>query len=277
MEFFSAIAKYTFLQNALLAGTLASVACGVVGTYVITRRIGFIAGSIAHCVLGGLGVARYLTVVEGWTWLHPLYGALAAALLAAITIGLVSLKAREREDTVIGAIWAVGMATGIVFISQTPGYSQDLMGYLFGNILMVGHSELLLIAGLDGLVLVISVISYNRLAAVCFDAEFARVRGVNVEFHYILLLCLTALTVVILIDVVGIVMVIALLTLPVATAGKFVRSLWQMMVLGSVLCVLLTVGGLWLSYSLELPSGSTIILLAGLVYVVALVKPRLAG
>ena len=266
MEFLHAVATYPFLQHALLAGVLAGVACGVVGSWVVVRRITSIAGAIAHSVLGGLGLARYLQVVHGWSWLHPLYGALAAALLAALVIGLVSLRAREREDTLIGAVWAVGMAVGILFISATPGYYQDLMSYLFGNILLVRGADLWLMAALDGGVLLVGLILYTQLEAVCFDEEFARVRGLNVELYYLLLLVLTALTVVLLVSVVGLVLVIALLTLPVATAARLTRSLRATMVGAALLSVLLTTSGVAVSYGPDLPAGATTIILAGLLY-----------
>ena len=208
-----------FLRYALAAGLLASVACGVIGSYVVTRRITYIAGGIAHCVLGGMGAARYLQIVHGWEWCHPLYGAVAAALMAAFVIGMVSLHAREREDAVIGAVWAVGMAVGILFIWKTPGYNEDLMSYLFGNISMVTRDSLWLILALDVVVVAAGLAFYHQFVAVSFDEEFARLRGVRVEFYYFLLLGLTALTVVLLVTVVGIVLVIALLTLPAAIAG----------------------------------------------------------
>jgi zinc transport system permease protein len=242
------------------------VACGIVGTYVVVRRITYIAGGIAHCVLGGIGAALYLREVWGWRALEPVYGAVAAALAAAGIIGLVSLHARQREDTVIGALWAIGMAAGILFLSQTPGYSQDLMSYLFGNILMVTPRDLWLMAGLDAVVVAVGLLAYNPLMAICFDEEFARVRGIPVAFYYLLLLGLTALTVVLLSMVVGIVMVIALLTLPVAIAGYFAHRLWQMMLLAMGLSIVLTAAGLALSYEPNLPSGATIIILAGAVY-----------
>ncbi len=266
MSFFTDIGAYAFLQYALISGVLASVACGVVGTYVVTRRITYLAGGIAHSVLGGMGLARYLQVVHGWQWFHPLLGAVLAALAAALVVGVVSLKARQREDTVIGAIWAVGMAVGILFISRTPGYDQDLMSYLFGNILMVSPHELWLIAALDALVVVVGLAFYNQFVAVCFDEEFARLRGVNVDFFYLLLLCLTALTVVLLVSVVGIILVIALLTLPVAIAGNFVHTMWQTMLLAVLVSVGLTTTGLAVSYGPDLPAGATIIVLAGAAY-----------
>ena len=274
-DFLDAAARYPFLQYALAAGVLASIACGIVGTYVVVRRITYIAGGIAHCVLGGLGAALYLQKVWGWEALHPLYGAVAAALAAALVIGLVSLRARQREDTVIGALWAIGMAAGVLFLAKTPGYSQDLMSYLFGNILMVTPRDLWLMAALDVLVVVLGLVFYNQFLAVCFDEEFARVRGLRVEAYYLLLLGLTALTVVLLTTVVGIVMVIALLTLPVAVAGHFARRLWQMMALAIVFSMVFTTAGLALSYGPDLPSGATIVVLAGGVYLAVTVGARL--
>ena len=275
MEFLDALASNTFLQYALLAGVVASVACGVVGSYVVARRISYLAGGVAHCTLGGMGAARYLHEVHGWTWLQPLHGAVVSALVAALIIGWVSLRARQREDTVISALWAIGMAVGILFIARTPGYYEDLMSYLFGNILMVSRGDLFLIVGLDVLVLVVGVLCYNKFLAVCFDEEFARLRGVSVEFYFLLLLCLTALTVVVLVTVVGLVMVIALLTLPVAIAGHFARRLWQVMVLAALISIALTSGGLAVSYGPELPPGATTIVLAGGLYLLVMIGTRL--
>ncbi|MFH1830694.1 MAG: metal ABC transporter permease [Pseudomonadota bacterium] len=274
-EFFHAVARYEFMQMALITGILASIACGVVGTYVVVRRITYIAGAIAHCVLGGMGIARYLQAVYGLDAFHPIYGALASALVAAVIIGLVNLHAKEREDTAIGALWAIGMAVGILFISKTPGYGEDLMGYLFGNILMVSSHDLWMIGALDIVVVAVGLIFFRQLQAVCFDQEFARLRGLNVEFYYLMLLCLTALTVVLLITVVGIIMVIALLTLPVAIAGHLSKRLRQMMMLSIIFCAILTSGGLAISYSPDLPAGATIVILAGAAYLITLIAFQL--
>ena len=270
-EFLQALSRYEFMQMALLTGVLAAIPCGIVGTYVVVRRISYIAGGIAHCVLGGMGAARYLQVVHGIEAAHPLYGAVVAALAAALIIGVVSLRAREREDTVIGAVWAVGMAAGLIFISKTPGYGEDLMSYLFGNILMVTSHDILTIVVLDAIVIVVGLVLFRQLQAVCFDEEFARLRGLDVEFYYLLLLCLTALTVVLLISVVGIIMVIALLTLPVAIAGRFSKHLYQMMILSVIFCAVLTTAGLAVSYSPDLPAGATIVVLAGAAYLVTMI------
>lgn len=262
------------LQLALATGVLASVACGIVGSYVVTRRITYIAGAISHCVLGGMGAARYLQVVHDWREFTPLWGAVFASVISALIIGLVSLRAKEREDTVIGAIWAVGMATGVLFIAKTPGYDKDLMSYLFGNILMVSPDDLWLLAGLDLLIVAAGLLFYNKFLAVCFDEEFARLRGIAVEFYYLLLLCLIALTVVVLVKVVGIILVIALLTLPAATAGQFARTLTRMMIGATLICMATTIGGLALSYGPELPAGATMIVLSAAVYVLAILASR---
>jgi zinc transport system permease protein len=266
IEFFEAFAKFPFLQHALLAGLLASVASGIVGTFVVTRRITVIAGSMAHSVLGGMGAAYWLHAVHGFTWLQPLHGALFAAVLSALIIGFVRLRGAEREDTVISAIWALGMAIGVLFLARTPGYKADLMTYLFGNIVLVDAAELRLLIGLDLAVVAAAVLFYQPLLALCFDEEFARVRGVNVTFYYLLLLMLVALTVVTLIYVVGIVLVIALLTLPVSIAGRFARRLWHMMALAALLSGLFTSLGLAVSFGPDLPVGATTILLAGAAY-----------
>ncbi|MEI8183038.1 MAG: metal ABC transporter permease [Desulfomonile sp.] len=270
-HFLNDLLQFSFLQQALLSGILASVACGVIGTFVVVRRITYIAGGISHTVLGGMGAALYFQSVYRWDGFNPIYGAVAAALVAAIIIGLVSLRAKQREDTVIGALWAVGMAVGILFISQTPGYNTDLMSYLFGNILLVSVDDLWLLAALDILVLGMGFIFYNQFLAVCFDEEFARVRGLRVDLYYLLLLCLTSLTVVVLVTVVGIVMVIALLTLPTAIAGFLSKSLKHMMAVSAGLCMIFTTSGLVLSYGPNYPTGATTILIAGAAYLVFII------
>ena len=267
IDFFHALMDpdNAFLRLAVYVGTLASFSFGIIGTYVTTRRISYLSGAIAHCVFGGIGAALYLKHKLGYSWIDPIYGAIAAAILAAVIMGLVSLYAKEREDTVIGALWAVGMAAGLLFVDITPGYF-DILSYLFGDILLISHQDLWMVIALDAMVLGITIYFYNTILAVSFDDEFARLRGINVEGFYILLLCLTALTVVLLVRIVGIVMVIALLTLPAATAGQFTKRLWQMMILSTVFCIGFMWTGLSVSFVLELSSGPTIILIAGMTY-----------
>ncbi len=270
-DFFSAMSSpgMSFLLYALLIGIIGSVAFGVTGTYVVTRRISSLAGAVAHCVLGGIGAALYLRATMGWQWCHPILGATLSALVAAIIVGLVHLKAKQREDTVIGAIWAIGMASGLLFIACTPGY-VSLESYLFGNILLVSKTEFIITLALDIIVVTLSAMFYNNFVAVCFDSKFAWLRGLNSDFYYLLLLCIISLTVVLMVNVVGIIMVIALLTLPAATAGRFTGRLWSMMILATILSMIFSVSGLVLSYKMNLPSGPVIVMIAGAVYVISL-------
>jgi len=258
-------ADMRFLRLAFYLATLASVAFGVMGSYVVTRRISYLAGAIAHCSFGGIGAGLYLKHKVGIVWFDPMYGAVISAVFAAMIIGFVSLYAQQREDTVIGALWAVGMAAGLLLLDLTPGY-YDLTSYLFGDILLISEKDVWLVAALDVIIVVLCVGFYNQLLAVCFDEEFARLRGVKAGTLYIVLLCLTALTVVVLVRMIGIILVIALLTLPAAIAGQFVKRIWHMMAAGTVLCLLFNWTGLALSYQLNISSAPTIIMIAGIVY-----------
>ncbi len=266
-EFFQAVTdpEITFLRTALLMAVLASFAFGFTGSLVVVKRISYVAGAISHAVLGGIGIALYLQRAHGVAWLHPLLGALVAALLAAVVISWIRSSGFEREDSVIGAIWAGGMAIGLVFIARTPGF-VDPMSYLFGNILILSRTDLLLVGLVDLVLVLVLAFGYNRLQALCFDEEQARLRGMNVTAYYTLLLCLVACTVVLLVSVVGVVLVVALLTIPAAMAGQWVRSLSAMMVLASGLTLLFSFLGIALSFLSDWPVGPTIILVAGGVY-----------
>lgn len=257
-----------FLRQALFAALLASLSCGVVGSFVVVRRITYMAGAISHSILGGIGAAVYAHHALGWTWATPMLGSLLAAILSAVIIGLVSLYAKEREDTVIGAFWAIGMAVGLLFFYLTPAY-KDPMSYIFGSILLIKRADLWVILGLDLVVLVLVAMFYTRLLAASFDEEFARLRGQSVQWLHLLLLGLTAITVVLLVNIVGVILLIALLTLPAAIASQFAGRLWQMMALGTVICGVFMVTGLGLSYERDLPSGPVIILVAGGAYLLS--------
>jgi zinc transport system permease protein len=258
-----------FIRYALIAGLLSSAAFGMVGSFVVVRRISYIAGAVSHAALAGLGGSLYLQVVHEISWISPLFGATLAALLSAWIIALVNLYAAEREDTIIGAIWAVGMAIGLLFIAKTPGY-MDPMSYLFGNILLIGKGDLLLITVLNLLVIVMVLLFYPQLQAVCFDEPYARTRKVPTGFFMILLVTLTAVTVVLMVSTVGIVMVIAMLTLPAATAGLFAKRLSGMMLYGGIICAVSNAAGLYSSYTLDVPTGAMTILVSGGIYVAAL-------
>jgi len=262
--------QYDFIQNALAAGLLAGIACGVVGTYVVVRRMVFISGGLSHATFGGIGMAYYLGF-------NPLTGALLFAILGALGIGAASQKTRLSEDTTIGVLWASGMALGVVFVGLASGYAPDLFSYLFGNILTVQRGELLTMLALDAVILAIVLVFYKEFLAVSFDEEFTRVEGVPARALDLLLLGLVALTIVTVIRVVGIVLVIALLTIPPAIARYYTASLSRMMLLSSVIGVALSVAGLALSYALNIASGATIILLGSLTLLVVLTTPRLRG
>ncbi len=268
IDFISALfnPSVPFIRFALLAGILASASFGTVGSLVVVKRISYIAGAISHATLAGLGAVVFLNETRGWH-LSPLIGAILTALTAAVIIARISLGNRERSDTVIGTIWAVGMGIGLLFIAKTPGYT-DPMSYIFGNILLLQKGDLLLISVLDLLVLLSVVFFYRAFHSIAFDEEFARTRGLNTGFYETYLIILTALTVVLMVSTVGIVMVIALLTIPPAMAGIFTRKLWQMMLLSVIIGMVLNSAGLALSYVLNLPTGSTTIVLAGAAYLI---------
>ena len=262
------------MQHALAACILASIGCGTVGVYVVVKRIGFLAGGIAHTVLAGMGIAYFLGQ-------SPIAGAVIVALVSAVLIGWIKLRWHQEEDVLIAAFWSVGMAIGVIFISRTPGYAVDLTSYLFGNILLVSVNDLMLMGVVDAIVLASVLLFYRQFLATVFDEEHARLRGVRVEAYYIFLLCIVALTVVLLIQIVGLILVMALLVLPAATAAGFAGSVSRMMGLAVALSMAITVTGLGVSFAPDLPSGATMVVVAGLVYLVATVfriyggrKPR---
>ena len=264
MSFFSAIfdPAMPFVRNALIAGILSSILFGVLGSVVTVKRIAGLAGAISHAVLGGIGLALYLSAKKIVPGLPPIVGALVFALISAALIGLVSLKAKQREDTVINALWAIGMSLGIVFIAKTPGYA-DPMSYLFGNILLVSARDLVMLAVLDIAVIVLAWRYYPQIEASAFDEEFARTRGVSTDAVFLVILGVTAIAVVLLQTYVGIVMVIAMLTLPAGTSGYFARNLAGMMAIGTLFSVAFSVAGLAISWGLDLPSGAIVVLVAG--------------
>jgi zinc transport system permease protein len=254
-----------FVRNALLAGLLSSVLFGVLGAVVTVKRIAGLAGAISHAVLGGIGLALFLSVRGIVPGLPPIAGALVFAVISAGLIGAVSLKAKQREDTVINALWAIGMSLGVLFIARTPGYA-DPMSYLFGNILLVSSTDLWLLAILDGIVVVLAWRFYPQIEASAFDSEFARTRGVPTDAVFLVLLTVTAVAIVLLQTFVGIVMVIAMLTLPAGTAGYFARNLAGMMAGAVILSALFAIAGLAASWSLDLPAGAVVVVIAGAVF-----------
>jgi len=250
------IFSYEFIQNAIAAGILASIACGLIGPFVVSKRMVFISDGLSHSALGGLGIAY-------WAGINPLYGAIAFVLLAAVVIGLVEEKSLYRNDLLIGILWAVGMAIGIIFIYLTPGFAPDLMSFLFGNILTVPRSNIVIISALVCLVLLFITVFYKGFVSITLDEEFSRARGLPVRALNIGLLLLIAISIVALIQVVGIVLIIALLTIPVAIANELSIRFKTIMLISVIIGMLICLGGLAVSYFVELPSGAVIILIGG--------------
>ena len=247
-----ALLGYEFARNALIAGMLASVLSGLMGTFVVVKRLVFIAGGIAHAAFAGLGLCYFL----GYP---PLLGALAVAVLAALILGTVGRN--RSEDTLIGMLWAVGMAVGIIFIAKTPGYAPNLMSYLFGDILSVSALDLELLGGFVAIVVVFVALFYKEFVAIAFDDVFAQVAGVRVRVLYPLLLILIAVSVILLIQVVGVILVIALFTIPPVIALGLRTSFLSVAMVAVAVSAVVTGGGLAASYWLDVPSGPAIILL----------------
>ena len=252
----------------LLIGLLGSISFGIIGSYTVVRHVSYAAHGISHAVLLGIGGALFLNHLFGWT-LSPLVGAFCVALASAWLIGSSTLYASHRADSVISAVMVLGMSGGLLFLAKTPGYFEP-MSVLFGDILLVSRTDALLIALFNLVVVLIGICFYARLQMICFDEEFARLRGIRVEFWFVLLLSMVALTIVTMMQVIGIVLVIALLTLPVMTALQFMSRLWQVMLLSSGICAACVLAGLALSYQFDLPSGPVIVLFAGAGYLVSL-------
>jgi len=262
--------QYGFMRNAVAAGVLVSIACGIIGTFVVINRIVFLSGGIAHAAYGGIGLGYLLGI-------NPVIGAVVFSVISALGMGLVHRRTRERSDTIIGVMWAVGMALGILLLDFSPGYKADLMSYLFGSILAVPTSDLALMLILNIIIIILVIAFYKELQAISFDETFAFVVNVPVDRLYLMLVGLVALTVVMTMRIVGLIMVIALLTIPPAIAGLFVKDMKRIMALSTGLSIAFTFIGLMLSYALNLTSGATIILIAGGGYLLGFGLKRMIG
>lgn len=257
------ILEYEFFRNALLAGFLSSIACGIVGSFVVVKRMVSVAGGISHAAFGGVGLGYLLG-------LDPLVGAFGFTAAVAAGIGVLKEKAAQNLDTLIGAVWAAGMAIGIICIGLAPGFAPDLFSYLFGNILLVPGQDLLFMGFLTLVIVSVVFLFYRELQAVTFDEEYARVMNLPVTWLSLLFLILIAITVVMLIRVVGIILVIALLTLPAASVREHVSSLRSLILFSVAAGMVFSFAGLWLSYLLDVPSGATIILVGAAGYILSL-------
>lgn len=259
--------QFDFMRNAILAGVLVSLAAGTLGVYVVLNRVTILSGGIAHAAYGGVGMAYFFGF-------NPLLGGIIFSLTASLLMTIVQRRAHQRTDMLIGVMWAVGMAIGILFVDNTPGYKVDLMSYLFGSLLAVTPYEIWIILALDVIILFTVFALYRSLLAISYDEIFAIVRGVPVYLISMILMVLISFTVVMMMRVVGLILVIALLTLPAATSNLFTVDMRKMMVLASGLGMIFTICGLWLSYIYNLTSGAAIILVAAVVYLISLLFKR---
>jgi len=270
IEFWFALKTNPFLSMALFAGLAAAFASGIVGPYVVSKRIVFISGSISHAVLGGIGIFVFLNYITGLTIFNPLIGSLVSAIFFGFIIGASHLYYKEREDTVIAAIWSFGMAIGVIFIAVVPNTNKKLMDFLFGNLLWAGPSELKMLLALDAFVLLVCLICHKRFLAISFDETQSYLQKQPVTFIYFILLTLVAITVVLMIQTIGAILVIAMLCLPAAVANLFTRQLSKMICLSVILSLFFTFIGIYLSYSFNWPPGATIALATALIYFLSL-------
>ncbi len=258
----SAIIQYGFLQHAIIAGIMASVVCGIIGVVVVEKKLIMMSGGIAHTSYGGVGLG-YLMGFE------PILGAFLFSILASLGIGVIKRKGGTRTDVVIGLFWSFGMALGIFFVALMPGYPPNMSSYLFGSILSVTKADIYLISSLTVLVVLIVVILFNYWKAYLFDEEFAAIMGIKTAILEYMLLIIIAMTVVVMIRVVGIILVLALLTAPAAIAGLLASSLKLRMIYSIILGNIFTISGLWISYVLNIASGASIVIVAVMGYLIS--------
>lgn len=253
--------QFEFMRNAVMAGLMAGIICAVMGTLVVVNRLVFLSGGIAHAAYGGIGLSFFM----GWPFL---VGTLGFALGSALVMTAVTLNAKHRADTIIGVIWAVGMATGIILLDLTPGYHVDLMSYLFGSILTVPQSDLMIMTAVGIMIVGTVGYFYKDLIAMAYDEEFAKARGVPVRGLYFMTIALLAICIVMIIQIIGLILVIALLTIAPYIVEKRTKSLLAMIVWSALLNMAFTLCGLWLAFRFNLTSGAAIILVAGTVFLV---------
>ena len=260
---------YDFMRNALAAAVLVGVACGIVGTLIVVRRIVFIAGGIAHAAFGGIGLGYLLGI-------DPVLTAIPFSILSAVAVGTIGRRDRAGEEAAIGIMWALGMALGVLFIEFAPGYAPDLFGFLFGSIIAVPFSDVILMLVLDAVIIALVLFFYKELLATSFDEEFARLRGIPVRAIRLLVLCLVALSIIVLVRVAGIILVIALLTIPTVIVRQFTLRLDRLIVWSTAVAVVLTVAGLLVSAIVDIASGATIVLVLVAAYALSMIVRRLS-
>ena len=262
MEFLADIFEYRYLTNAVIACILSGVMCGIIGTYIVARRMVFLCGGITHASFGGIGIALYMG-------LNPLYGALTFAGLSAVSIEWLSMKGRIREDSAIGVIWGVGMAIGALFMNLRPGYTTgETSNFLFGNIITVTDTDIKALIAVIALVIMGAFLWHRQVMYTAFDRDFARSLGVHTQFITYAMSIVTAVALVLSIRIMGIILLISLFTMPVVIANIFTKSYRHIAFLAVIFAVTASLAGVATSYYMELPSGPTIIFILALAFLI---------
>ncbi len=260
--------KYSFLQNALIASLLCSVICGVIGVIIYEKKLVMMSGGIAHTAYGGVGLGYLLNF-------NPLLGAGIFSVTSALIIGTINRKTKTNTDIIISLFWSLGMASGVIFTSLIDGYPPDMNAYLFGNILSVSENDIKLMLILAVIILILTITFFNSWKAYMFDSEFAKIRGLSTSFFEYLLLILTALSVVVLIRAVGIILVIALLSAPTATASLLTKKLQFRMIISFLFCAVFCISGLIISYNFGISSGAAIVFVSVITYFIILLTKKI--
>ncbi|NLB17505.1 MAG: metal ABC transporter permease [Syntrophomonadaceae bacterium] len=255
-----AILNYSFLQHALWAALLASIACGIMGTIIIEKQLVMMSGGIAHTAFGGIGLGYFLKI-------EPIIGALFFSVSSSLGIAALRRNSSTNSDVLVGMFWPLGMALGILFISFTPGYPPDMTSYLFGDILTVARSDLVFMLILDIIIIITVAVFFNLIVAYLFDEEFSTALGLNMRFIDGMIFVAIAITVVVIIRVIGIILILALLCVPPSIARMFTYNIKKMMLLSILLGIVFCLSGLWFSYTFQVASGAAIVIISVLTYV----------
>jgi zinc transport system permease protein len=261
-ELFFELLDYRFFSNALLASVLTSINCGIIGSYIVSRRLVFISGGITHASFGGIGIGYFFGF-------NPVFSAVVFAVLSALGIEFLSKRAEIREDSLIGIFWSFGMALGIMFISLTPGYAPNLMGYLFGSLLTVTPGDIIMMTVLTAVVTMFFLLFYKIILFISFDQEYAKTHKAPVQLINYILISLVAATIVLSIKVAGIILIISLLTIPQTISNLFTRDFKNIIFFSVPIAFASTFAGLMLSYGLNIPSGASIIMSLVIMYIIA--------
>lgn len=257
-----------FIIYAISAGVLSSIAFGIVGSIVVIKRITYITGAISHIILGGIGLSLFINYYYEQNWLSPIFGSIIIALLSAVIIHYLTTNRSQRKDSIISILWAIGMSIGLILISKIPGYI-DINTYLFGNILLVSLEEIYLLLIWDIFLVITIILFYYKIIAISFDEEFCKSKNIKIDLYNCGFLIITAITIVFLIKIVGIILSIALFVIPAATISCFVNKVWQIIFFSIMLCLVFVLIGFQISYQYDLPSGATIVMVSGITYLLS--------